>query len=634
MRVSVFLGLLSAVSFSLALSGCSSNPAGLMNSVPASQPVAGTALQGRVHGGQQPIAGASVYLYAANITGYGNAAVSLLKSSGSNTHQDGSGNYYVTTDSGGNFTITGDYSCPSSNSQVYVYSVGGNPGSGTNSAAGLLAALGTCATPITSSFIFVDEVSTIATAYAIAGYATDATHVSSSGSTLAVTGMTNAFASVANLETLNTGQALSTTPAGNGAVPQGEIDTLANILAACINSTGPGSTACSTLLSNAKNGSTTPTDTAMAAINIAHNPGANTSTLYSLQTAGGPFQPTLGVAPNDFTIAINFTGGGLDGGNDVAIDKSGNVWVSNGTGTSISEFSPTGAVLSGSSGFTGGGLDEIAGIAIDSAGNVWGANLSSVSEISSSGSPISGSNGYTGGGIDLPNDIAFDGSGHAWITNQIGASLSELTASGSPISGSGGFTGGGLNYPAGLAIDTSNNIWVANIGADSITEFASSGAADANSPISTGGLNAPGVIEVDAQGNIWVSNTGADSISEFNSSGVAISSTAYTGGGLKNPHGVAIDGAGNVWLANYGGSSISEFNSSGTAISGANGFLGGGLDEPIGIRVDGSGNLWIANYVGGSGTSITEFVGAAAPVVTPLVANLLSPYGQHAVNKP
>ena len=36
-----------------------------------------------------------------------------------------------------------------------------------------------------------------------------------------------------------TGSALTTTPAGNGTVPQQTINTLANILASCINSTGP-----------------------------------------------------------------------------------------------------------------------------------------------------------------------------------------------------------------------------------------------------------------------------------------------------------------------------------------------------------------------------------------------------------
>ena len=53
--------------------------------------IPGAALHGMVHGGQQPIVGAHVYLYAANTTGYGNAAVSLLQSAGG-TVSDGHGN--------------------------------------------------------------------------------------------------------------------------------------------------------------------------------------------------------------------------------------------------------------------------------------------------------------------------------------------------------------------------------------------------------------------------------------------------------------------------------------------------------------------------------------------------------------
>src|ERR1019366_8272488 len=117
-------------------------------------------------------------------------------------------------------------------------------------------------------FVAVNEVSTVAAAYAMAGFATDATHVGSSGTTLAQTGIANAFANAGNLETLGTGMALATTPAGNGTVPQAAINTLGNILAACVNSTGTGA-ACTTLFANAESGGTTgtmATDTATAAI--------------------------------------------------------------------------------------------------------------------------------------------------------------------------------------------------------------------------------------------------------------------------------------------------------------------------------------------------------------------------------
>jgi streptogramin lyase len=174
---------------------------------------------------------------------------------------------------------------------------------------------------------------------------------------------------------------------------------------------------------------------------------------------------------------------------------------------------------------------------------------------------------------------------------------------------------------------------------NSLSEFSSTGVANAKSPFTGGGLNGPYAVAVDTSGNIWVTNSEGNSISEFSSSGTAISpaTTGYIGGGLSSPSAIAIDGSSNVWIANELGNSISEFNSSGTAISGSSGYtgytsyMGGTLKSPYGIAIDGSGNIWAPSY---SGNTITEFVGAATPVVTPIVANLLPPYGSSAVNKP
>src|ERR1035441_6656428 len=120
---------------------------------------------------------------------------SVLTNNPSNSGQDGNGNYYVTTDANGNFTITGDYSC-AAGQQVYLYALGGTQGGIANAAAGLLAALGNCpgtAGTTNDSFssglyVVVNEASTIAAAYAFAGFATDATHVSSLGTALAQIG--------------------------------------------------------------------------------------------------------------------------------------------------------------------------------------------------------------------------------------------------------------------------------------------------------------------------------------------------------------------------------------------------------------------------------------------------------------
>ncbi len=637
MRISLGIAVLSSA---LLLCGCSVMP--VTNTIQTNS-VPGAPFSGRVHGGQQPIVGGHVYLYAINNTGYGSAAVSLLNSGGTNTHIDGSGNYYVTTDSNGAFTITGDYTCPSATPATYVYAVGGSAGSGANSAAGLIAGVGDCThSGYTSKYVVVNEVSTVSVAYAVAGYTVDPTHVSTSGTALSATGLNNVGNALDNLYTLNTGLALATTPAGNGTVPQSEINTLANILAACVNSNGAvtggaNPTPCYTLFTNALSGGTTgtqPTDTAMAAINIAHNPWANIVNLYSLQSGTSPFQPMLSAAPNDFTIAINYTGGGLNSPQGIAIDGSGDVWTANTGNSTLSEFSPGGATISGS-GYTGGGLAFPWKIAIDSSGNVWATSYPSISETGSNGTAVSGASGYSGGGISHPVAVAIDTSNNAWITNFNAGILSEFSSSGTAKSGSGGYSGGGLAQGGGFAaIDTAGHVWVVNTNGNDISEFNSSGVAMSGaSGYTGGGLSSPGPIAVDASGNIWTVNS-ANSISEFNSSGTAMSGTSgYTGGGLGAPFGIAIDGSGRVWAANNQAHSISEFSSGGIPISGSMGYQGGALALPYDLAIDGSGNVWVINYGGGSG-SLTEFVGAATPVVTPIVANLLAPYGSHAVNKP
>src|ERR1700733_525501 len=204
-------------SCALVLAGCAGMPAITTSNTDS---IPGTVLHGTVHGGQNPIAGAHVYLYAVNTNGYGgpgiaasstNASVSLLHS-GTGTTEDGSNHYYVTTDQHGNFTITGDYSCPSSYPHTYFYALGGDSGSGANSAITLTAPAQACNTSASTD---INEVSTVATAYAYAGFASDPLHVGSSNTTLAATGLTNAANNVANLEDINMSTALATTPGTN-----------------------------------------------------------------------------------------------------------------------------------------------------------------------------------------------------------------------------------------------------------------------------------------------------------------------------------------------------------------------------------------------------------------------------------
>lgn len=618
---------------------------------PSSQ--AGVAIQGMLHGGQQPIVGAHVYLLAANTTGYGgngiaastsNASLSLLKSVAGSTALDSSGGatngfYYVTTAGDGSFSITNDYTC-TAGQQVYLYTLGGTVSGVANTAAAGLAILGNCpggSLATQDPYVYVNEVSTVAAAYAFAGFATDATHVSSSGTTLAKVGIANAFANAGNLATLATGTALATTPAGGGVAPQTTVGTLANILASCINSngavTGPTNpTTCYTLFYNSQSSAgVIPTDTANSAINIAHNPGSNITALYGLQVAAAPFGYKLSAQPNDFTLGLSFPGGGTG----IAIDASGNAWIAN--YNSVTELSSSGAVLSPTGGFAGNGLfipsgfstsNSSSAIAIDRSGNVWVASKNSgISELSNSGAGISPAGGYDRTGLSGVVSLALDASGSVWVGNYGANTVVKLSSTGGVLSGTTGYTGGGIQAPSGIAIDGSANAWTANYNGGNVSEFSNSGV-----PISPaagftgGGLESTTLIAMDSAGNAWIADD--DAVTKFSHSGVAISPSAgYTGGGLLYPQAIAIDGAGDAWVTNaYTG--VSELSNAGTGISAAGkypagGYQGGGLQYASGIAIDGSGDVWALNFNTSSSTfTVVELIGAAVPVDTPIAAGL------------
>jgi hypothetical protein len=576
-------------------------------------------LTGTVATGSTPIVAAHVYLFAVSTGPGGTGSTSLLSAMETGT-SDLSGNAYVVTGTQGNFTMTGAYTC-TSGQQLYIYAIGGTAGTQSIPNAGLMAVVGSCPAVGTTVIAQVNEVSTIAAAYAMAGFATDALRVASSGTALAQVGVANAFANAANLVKLSTGVALTTTPAGNGTVPQTQIDALANILSVCVNPTNYVASNCSSLLGDALANGTSgnaPTDTATAAINIAHNAGSGLNSDIFNITGNVPgytpvYTPTLSRQPNDFTLAISYSGGGLSGPQGVAVDGSGNVWVTNDTVAGVTKLSSVGAAATGSP-FTGGGLSLPYGIAIDTNGNAWIANNTSgsVTEFPATFPTTGTASNYTVCNLSGPKGIAIDGSNDVWIPDNGHNGVCELSSAGALVSPGAGYTGGGLNGPQSIAIDGGGNAWVANYAGGSVTKFSSLGVVQSGSNGYMGsGLHDPDGIAMDKSGNAWVADYSPTNATEIYTTGT---SSPLNNSTLSSPVGVAVDGAGNVWVASQSGNTVTEYSNGGVVLSGANGY-GGATGTASGIAVDGSGDVWVGNS---TGNSVTEYVGAAAPVVTPL----------------
>ncbi|MGI4828544.1 MAG: beta strand repeat-containing protein, partial [Janthinobacterium lividum] len=220
----------------------------------------------------------------------------------------------ATSDGNGGFNITGTYSCPTDASQVYLLARGGNPGlaPGTNNAAiTLMAALGPCGNLSSSTFINVDEVTTVALANSLAPFTYTTSAIGSTPSDAIL--LNAAFAMANRFASTTTGTSPGTNVPSGDTVPVSKVNTLANILAACINSAGGtagDSSACGTLFSLATMaGTSSPTDTFTAAVRIADTPALNTAALFNTSSASAPFQPALTSAPSDFSLSLGVPAG-------------------------------------------------------------------------------------------------------------------------------------------------------------------------------------------------------------------------------------------------------------------------------------------------------------------------------------
>ena len=361
----------------LALTGCSG-----LSPRDATVASSNATIRGILHGGPSPIIGATVTLYATQNNGYGGTAIQL-----GNT---------TTTNSTGAFTFVNatPYTCPAGQF-AYLTAAGGNSGGNTNNNQILfVAAIGPCSTLTTSTQTWIDELTTVAAAYALGNFTT----VSGSGAAAVVnisapagnnastpcvansgtctvtqtSGLAHAFATALNLVNTTTGQAYATLPtqtvANSGVpavTPSVEINTLGNILQTCVNSgggTAGDSSGCGSLLKDTTPpGGTAPTNTLQAMMDLAKYPSLGTSqtlatynstsapnaavaAIYNLAAAQSFYLPTLSAAPPDWALSIVYPpgNGGTTAANNLtfpyllALDIADNVYVLN-TNATVAE---------------------------------------------------------------------------------------------------------------------------------------------------------------------------------------------------------------------------------------------------------------------------------------------------------
>jgi len=561
---------------------------------------------------------------------------------------------------------------PSPRAFLYLVTTSGNAGHGNNRNIKLMSVIkigsalsssSSSAAPVIGTInATVNELTTVSAAYVLSNFITNEIDIQDNTATfLSIDAQT-----INNLVDFQTGAL--------GSVIQNSINhpfrlnMLANALWRCVTAQKDSVTNpfpnCSVLFA-AASAPSSPNNTLGAIININKSPAGNVAAIYNLGSTG-PYTPTSS-QPNDWTLSVNYSldGCGPAALQSIAIDRIGDVWVTNFCG-SVTELASNGTPLSPSGGFVAD-LSEPAAIAIDTTGNAWIGNYveedeSFVANVVRFKPPtLSPPNGisvtFLSGQIS-PEGIAIDGNGSIWVSSdffvdsQPGSLIAAVAAPPSPSStrmpaalikldgngdqmGKSPFFPKSLSEPAGLAVDGSNNVWSVNTATSissenatgSVTEVDNSGVEVSGSPFPTNPLDFPAGIAIDPSNNVWIAENGG--VAKLTAAGQEVTGSPFSAGGQLAGFlgGLAVDGSGNVWVPNPNSeeqsepsltSTLVELGPSGGPLSGTNGFTNEytfGL-EPVYNAIDSGGNVWVA-YL--SDPFVTTFIGVASPVTTPLI---------------
>ena len=388
---------------------------------------------------------------------------------------------------------------------------------------------------------------------------------------------------------------------GNASLEASKLNTIADVLSYCVNSDGP--TNCQALFNAVTpSGHISPGDTIQAALYMAQNSSNSIAAAFALQPSTPPFQPALAAAPFDWSLAITYTGDGLNLPNLLATSADGDIWITDSASSgaeALVELSPGGMPV-GSSPFLSGSnvaFDQPQGIVPDTLGNIW---------ISSHGTSSTGNrlvaynpatqtvvaHAATSGcdpyalAVDGTDDIFFACSALGYLYEFPNLTIGTPSSANPPSYSTSPTQLGPLGTESyGMAIDTLGNVWVANTqttSSPSVTEYAAGSYSSVANTFTLG--SGPVGIAVDHGNNVWAVSSNV--LNEFVYGSGGYTTTDFTGAGLASGRYLAIDGNGNVWVANGSPATIS-----GTTYVSVSEFSNSGLPLTQGLSVAQPGGL-------------------------------------------
>jgi sugar lactone lactonase YvrE len=224
-----------------------------------------------------------------------------------------------------------------------------------------------------------------------------------------------------------------------------------------------------------------------------------------------------------------------DQSNDIAVDKSGNLFVADKSKNSILKFTNTGKFIRQWNSYGPGDYfttPALGGIAVDKSGNVFVADIHNqrIKKYTNTGTFLGewGSFGSGNGQFYNPSDIAVDKSGNVFVADDPSAnahvgkndSIQKFSNNGTFIRkwGSTGSGDGQFIIPEGIGVDPGGHVFVLDRGWGSIQKFSNNG----DFIRKWGGVGSAEGIAVDKSGNVFVANTHGHNILKFTNTGTFI----------------------------------------------------------------------------------------------------------------
>jgi sugar lactone lactonase YvrE len=366
------------------------------------------------------------------------------------------------------------------------------------------------------------------------------------------------------------------------------------------------------------------------------------------------------------------TSAALNDPSGVAVDSSGNLFITDTNNCLVREVSASTGIISklagtppdttgllhcGNSGDGGPAINSkvgfVSGLALDGSGNIFLADPSScvIRTISASTGIIStvagaaGSCGYSGDGglatsatVNAPYGVVVDRSGNIFIADTSNCVIRKVSSSNAQISTEAGdytlgcgYSGDGtsatsaqLNHPYGVAVDSSGDIFIADYDNSVIREVSAS----------TGNISTFAGVAVPAPNHVGK----MIGLPQYSGDGYA-ATNAQLGFLNDTPFGagLATDRAGNVFIADTANNVIREVSAStgiittvaGTGLIGYSGDGGpatsAGLFYPRDVAVDGSGNIFIMD----TGNCVIRKVTASTGVISTVAGTLPDSSGNY-----